>query len=101
MPIPWARKPKAMITNSQYQTPNPSKMRYDEIIVNLFILATSKGFNVYHYPIALFRDNGITKQKAFLGRLYFSWLKYSHKINLCKLPLRASALDFSMMFNFV
>ena len=37
---------------------------YDEIIVNCFISATSKGFSDYHYPIAFLKDHGITKQNS-------------------------------------
>jgi len=49
----------------------PTKMGYDEIIVILPISATSKGFSVYHYPIAFSTGTGITKQNAFCMRLHF------------------------------
>jgi len=43
-----------VVTKPLLKVPIPLQVRYDEIIGNYFISATSKGFNVYHYPIAFF-----------------------------------------------
>ena len=46
-------------------------MGYDEIIVNYFISATSKGFSVFHYPIAFFKGHRIIQSKSFFPEAAF------------------------------
>jgi len=61
-----------VVTKSLFRFPIPYWMRYDEIIKELFILSTSKGFSTYHYPIAFFQAHEITQHKTIFGRLLFT-----------------------------
>ena len=63
-----------VVTKPLLRFPIPHQVRYDEIIVKLFLSATSKGFSVYHYPIAFFQAHGITKHTAIFGRLFIQEL---------------------------